>query len=77
VAKVKIYISPKKDIRDPQGVAVENALKHLGFDTAENVRVGKYITMDVDGEDKEKIEEMCNKLLANTIIEDFTFEVVS
>ncbi len=74
--KIKIFISPKKGIHDPQGQASENALKHLGFEDVQNVRIGKYITLDVDkGTSKEQIEEMCHKLLANPIIEEYFFEV--
>jgi len=76
LARVKIYISPKQGIHDPQGQATENALKHLGFDSTSKVRIGKYITLEVkNGTSKEDIEEMCKKLLANPIIEDYSFEV--
>ena len=78
MAQVKIYISLKQGIHDPQGQATENALKHLGFDSASSVRVGKYITFDVkSGTSKEDIDQMCKKLLANPIIEDYSFEVSS
>lgn len=76
MAKVKIYISPKTNILDPQGQAAENALKQLGFTGTKNVRIGKYITLEVDdGAKKEQIEKMCKQLLANPIIEDYRFEI--
>lgn len=73
--KVKIYISPKANILDPQGQAVENALKQLGFTDTKNVRIGKYITLEVENGTKEQIEKMCKQLLANLIIEDYRFEI--
>jgi phosphoribosylformylglycinamidine synthase len=77
VAKVKIYVSPKKGIFDPQGQAAENALKQLGFADVSNVRIGKYITLEIDGSSEKEIEEMCHKLLANPIIEEYEFEVLN
>jgi len=78
LVQVKIYISPKQGIHDPQGQATENALKHLGFNSTSGVRVGKYITFEVEnGISEEEIHEMCKKLLANPIIEDYSFEVSS
>ena len=74
--KVKIYISPKQGILDPQGQAAQNALQHLGFEDVDNVCIGKYITLEVkDGTPKEQIDDMCHKLLANPIIEDYEFEL--
>lgn len=77
MAKVKIYISPKKEILDPQGTVVENALRHLGFEGTSKVRVGKYITLESKEGDEAKIKEMCEKLLSNPLIEDYTFEVIT
>lgn len=77
MAKVKIYISPKQGISDPQGQAAQNALDHLGFADIDNVRIGKYITLEVkNGTTKEQIDEMCKKLLANPLIEDYKFELI-
>jgi phosphoribosylformylglycinamidine synthase PurS subunit len=77
--KAVIKISLKKSILDPQGKAVNNALHHLGFDTFRNVRIGKLIELQINGENKEeaaqKIEDACKKLLANPVIEDFTYEI--
>jgi len=79
MAKVKVYITPKKGILDPQGKTVESALKSLGYKNVSNVRIGKYIELEVTGEPRhgtgKQIEEMCKKLLANPIIEDHRFEV--
>ena len=75
----KINISIRKTILDPQGKAVEHSLKSLGFDSVEDTRIGKYIELRINVPTKkeaEKItEEACRKLLANTVMEDFTFEV--
>lgn len=77
--KAKIYITLKKGILDPQGKAVEHALETLGFKTAGNVRIGKYVELDLKETVKEKAEAevkaMCEKLLTNTVIEDYKFEV--
>ncbi len=78
---VRVYITPKHGILDPQGVTIERALPALGFDGVSGVRVGKFIELDVqvDGGSPDtvraEVDEMCRKLLANPIIEDFTFEV--
>ena len=78
---VRVYVTPKQGILDPQGVTIERALPALGFDGVSGVRVGKFIELDVkvDGGSPEavrtEVDEMCRKLLANPIIEDFTFEV--
>lgn len=75
----KIHISLKKDVLDPQGKVIANSLNTLGFDTVQNVRQGKYIEINLDEENKEsalkKINEMCEKLLANLVIEDYSVEI--
>ncbi len=72
--KAKIHVTLKQGILDPQGKAIEHALDSLGFKNAGNVRVGKYMELDVNETDKAKadvaVKAMCEKLLANTIIED-------
>jgi len=76
MAKVKIYITAKKGILDPAGKAAEAALQSLGYKNASNVHIGKYIELDIQGKQINKeIAEMCQKLLANPIIEDYHFEV--
>ena len=77
--KAKIHVTLKQGILDPQGKAIEHALDSLGFKSAANVRVGKYMEVDVSEQDKAKAEaevkQMCEKLLANTIIEEYRFEL--
>lgn len=79
--KARIHITLKKGILDPQGKAIEHAMETLGFKSVYNVRVGKYLEMDVGETARDKAEAqvkaMCEKLLANTIIEDYTFELDS
>jgi len=77
--KAKIHVTLKQGILDPQGKAIEHALDSLGFKNATNVRVGKYMELDVSEKDKAKAEVqvklMCEKLLANTIIEEYRYEL--
>jgi phosphoribosylformylglycinamidine synthase PurS subunit len=67
--RVRILIRPKQGILDPQGQAVEQALQALGFQQARNVHVGRLIELDVD--DVRDVPEMCQRLLANPLIEDY------
>ena len=71
----------KPGILDPQGKAIEQALATLGYTSASNVRMGKYLELDLNEKDKVKAEvevkAMCEKLLANTIIEEYRFELSS
>ena len=77
--KAVINVRLKKGILDPQGKTVNNALNHLGFKNIQNVRIGKLIEFEIAESDKsiaaQKIEEVCRKLLANPVIEDFTYEI--
>ncbi len=77
--KAKIHVTLKQGILDPQGKAIEHALDSLGFKNAVNVRVGKYVELDLNQTDKIKAETevkaMCEKLLANTIIEEYRYEL--
>lgn len=77
--KVTVFVSPKKTVLDPQGVAVEHAIHSLGLTQASKVRVGKTISFELDGEDtpeiRQKIEQISRDLLANPVIEDFTYTV--
>lgn len=77
--EVKINISLKQGVLDPQGRAIENALNELGYSEASNVRIGKQITLEVEAEDANRAQQraarMCETLLANTVIEDYTIEV--
>jgi phosphoribosylformylglycinamidine synthase PurS subunit len=75
--KAKIHVTLKPGILDPQGKAIEHALDSLGFKNAANVRVGKYMELDLQETDKAKAEievkQMCEKLLVNTIIEEYRY----
>ena len=73
--KVRIYVSLKPGVPDPQGRAVHHALEGLGFTGIEDVRVGRLIEMDVaDGTSDAALDEMCRKLLANMVIENYRIE---
>ncbi len=78
MAQVKVYVTLKPALLDAQGKVVQGALQQLGYDDVEQVRVGKYIQMTLrDGESTEtQVKEMCDKLLANPVIEDYQFEVL-
>ena len=67
--KARVLIRPKEGILDPQGQAVERALPALGFDGVANVRVGRMVELEV--EDASRVPEMCERLLANPLIEDY------
>ena len=75
MAKARVVITLKKTIMDAQGQIVENALHNLGYFGVANLRIGKYVEMEVNGEDKARVDEMCKRLLANPIIEDFRVEI--
>jgi phosphoribosylformylglycinamidine synthase len=74
----KVYVTPKRGVLDPQGKAVANALHALGFAEVGDVRIGKYVEIRL-GDSREdlsaRVREMCEKLLANQVIEDFRFEI--
>jgi len=77
--KAKVHVTLKNGVLDPQGKAVEHALGTLGFEGVGEVRIGKYIELELtDGatKTKENIEDMCKQLLANTVIENFDVEIV-
>jgi phosphoribosylformylglycinamidine synthase PurS subunit len=67
--RARVLIRPKEGILDPQGIAVERALPALGFSGVQNVHVGRLIELDVD--DESQLDAMCQKLLANPLIEDY------
>jgi phosphoribosylformylglycinamidine synthase subunit PurS len=75
----KVYVTLKKGVFDPQGETVNTALKHMGYNEVKGIRVGKYIEVNLFGDDVEKetarLEEMCQKLLANPVIESYRFEI--
>tara|TARA_B100001564_G_C20488267_1_gene600378 strand:+ start:63 stop:302 length:240 start_codon:yes stop_codon:yes gene_type:complete len=73
--KFSVTVTLKKDVLDPQGKVVQNTLKSLGMEGLKNIRQGKYFEIEIDIKNQEeaekKIDEMCKKLLANLIIEDY------
>ena len=73
----KVYVTLKKSILDPQGKAVEQGIHSLGFESVSNVRIGKYIEMDIDTDVNEEAEiitkQISEKLLANLVMESFSF----
>lgn len=79
--KAKIHVTLKQGILDPQGKAIEHALDSLGFKNAANVRVGKYMEVELTETDKAKadaqVKQMCEKLLANTIVEEYRYELTA
>jgi phosphoribosylformylglycinamidine synthase PurS subunit len=73
--KARVLVTLKSGVLDPQGKAIHHALEGLGFSGVNDVRAGKLIELDVDDTvDDQAIEEMCRKLLANTVIENFKIE---
>jgi phosphoribosylformylglycinamidine synthase subunit PurS len=70
--KARVLIRPKEGLLDPQGKAVERALPALGFEGISHVRVGRLV--ELEAEDGARLEELCEKLLANPLIEDFEVE---
>jgi phosphoribosylformylglycinamidine synthase PurS subunit len=71
--KAKVLIRPKEGILDPQGKAVERALPALGFEGVHDVRVGRLVELETD--DPDKLDALCQKLLANPLIEDYEVEI--
>jgi phosphoribosylformylglycinamidine synthase PurS subunit len=75
MARYEIYVTYKPGIFDPPGATAERALVNLGYEGVHEVKIGKYIRMDADA-DLATVSEMCQKLLANPVIEDYRIEVV-
>ncbi len=77
--RVKIFVSLKDGVLDPQGKAVERSLHTLGYREVQDVRMGKYLEVNLDMPSRkaaeERIREMCEKLLANPVIEEYRFEI--
>jgi len=78
--QAEIDVMPKKEILDPQGKAVTGSMKNLGLAEIQNVRIGKHITLEIEAANAEtahsKVDEACKNLLANLIMESYTFKVV-
>ncbi len=79
--KARIHITLKQGVLDPQGKAISHALEALGFSGVDGVRQGKYIEIDLQENDNEaaraSVDTMCARLLANTVIEDYSIEIES
>jgi phosphoribosylformylglycinamidine synthase len=77
--KAKIIVMPKRTVLDPQGKTVKHALESMNFAGIKDVRIGKFMEIELEGGDKaelrKKIDEACQKLLSNPVIEEYTFEV--
>lgn len=79
IFSARVHVRLKPSVLDPQGKAVEHALKNLGFTEAKNVRLGKYFELDIEADSeksaKDRVSEMAETLLTNSVIEDFTVSV--
>jgi phosphoribosylformylglycinamidine synthase len=77
--KAKIIVMPKKTVLDPQGVTVKHALESMNFAGIKEVRVGKFMEIELEGGTKaelqKKIDQACHQLLSNPVIEEYTFEI--
>ncbi|GAF13516.1 phosphoribosylformylglycinamidine synthase [Bacillus sp. JCM 19046] len=75
--KVNVFVTLRESVLDPQGVAVKGALHTMDYQEVTDVRIGKFLELQVDSVDniEGRVKEMCEKLLANTVIEDYRFEV--
>jgi phosphoribosylformylglycinamidine synthase subunit PurS len=77
--QAEIDVMPKKEILDPQGKAVTGSMKNLGLAEIQNIRIGKHITLQIEAENAEvahaKVDEACKNLLANLIMESYTFKI--
>ena len=77
--KAEVIVRLKEGVLDPQGNAIHHALESLGYQGVESVKVGKIITLEIAGNDKadiqKKVESMCDTLLANTVIEDYSIKI--
>jgi phosphoribosylformylglycinamidine synthase PurS subunit len=77
--KARIFVTPRKDVLDPQGAAVERALHALGFEEVGDVLLGRYVELHLSTDDRVQAEKrlntMCERLIANPVVEDFRFEL--
>ncbi len=75
----RVYVTLKSTVNDPQGLTVKGGLRTLGFHSVQDVRIGKYMELQVDADSTEdavsQVDRMCRQLLANTVIEQFRFDV--
>ena len=77
--QARIYVTLRPSVLDPAGTAVESGLKQMGYTEVESVRIGKYIELQLtasnEAEAKQHLDEICDRLLANTVIENYRFEL--
>lgn len=77
--KAKVYVTLKKGVLDPQGKAVGGALESMGYKEVKDLRIGKFIEIELNGSSKaeteKRLKDMCEKLLANTVVEDYRVEI--
>ncbi|WML42747.1 phosphoribosylformylglycinamidine synthase subunit PurS [Neobacillus sp. PS3-40] len=76
--KVKVYVTLRESVLDPQGTAVKNSLHSLNYREVADVRIGKYMELSIEKSERnidEVINEICSRLLANTVIEDYRYDV--
>lgn len=77
--QARIYVTLRPSVLDPAGVAVESGIQQLGYDTVEQVRIGKYIELmlsaDNEEQAREKLDRICDQLLANPVIENYRFDL--
>jgi phosphoribosylformylglycinamidine synthase subunit PurS len=76
--KVKVYVTLRESVLDPQGSAVKSALHSMDYKEVQDLRIGKYMELTIEKSDRnldDAVREMCEKLLANTVIEDYSYEV--
>jgi len=76
--KVKVYVTLRESVLDPQGSAVKGSLHTMGYKEVADVRIGKFLELQIEPSDRDLnvvVKEMCEKLLTNTVIEDYRFEV--
>jgi phosphoribosylformylglycinamidine synthase PurS subunit len=78
--QARIYVTLRPSVLDPAGTAVQSGLKHLGYDNVERIRIGKYVELALTATDeataKQQLDQMCDQLLANPVIENYQFELL-
>ena len=77
VVKAKVIVMPKEAVLDPQGSAVRDAMRHLGMPEVRSVRIGKYMEIDIEGQDgalESRLHRLCSDLLSNPVIEDYELQ---
>lgn len=79
--QARIYVTLRPSVLDPAGTAVQSGLKHMGYDNVEQVRIGKYVELSLtaasEAAAREQIDRMCDQLLANPVIENYRFELMT